>query len=256
MQRAAVLILALCSLVACSGAERETGGGTQLPAAERIPVDPGTFATLRGVVRFRGEAPPRAPIQMAGDQFCVSGETFLSRSLLVDGSGGVGSAVVHVKEGVSQYAFPPTDEPVVMDQKGCLFEPRVTAVRTEQPLTLLNSDPTFHNVRATSEANKDFNLILPQQGMKEVVHFDRPEIFIPLKCDVHPWMSAQLAVLDHPCFAMSGTDGRFEIEGIPAGELLIEARHEVLGAVTQKVTLKPGETREIELVFDRLPTER
>jgi hypothetical protein len=74
--------------------------------------------------------------------------------------------------------------------------------------------------------------------------FDKPEVMVPFKCDVHPWMSSWAGVVAHPFFAVSGADGSFEIQGLPAGTYTLEAWHETLGTQTQKVTVdaKKGAT--------------
>ena len=53
---------------------------------------------------------------------------------------------------------------------------------------------------------------------------------MPFKCDVHGWMSAYVGVLDHPFFATTDKDGKFELKTLPPGTYTIEAWHEKLGA--------------------------
>ena len=70
--------------------------------------------------------------------------------------------------------------------------------------------------------------------------FDTAEVMVRFKCDVHPWMSAYLGVLDHPYFAVTGADGSFSIDGLPAGDYVVETWHESLGTRTQNVTVGDG----------------
>jgi hypothetical protein len=67
--------------------------------------------------------------------------------------------------------------------------------------------------------------------------FTAPEVMVRFKCDVHPWMSAYVGVLDHPFYAVSAADGAFEIKNVPAGSYTIEAWHEAAGVQTQQVTV-------------------
>ena len=89
---------------------------------------------------------------------------------------------------------------------------------TGQPLDIVSSDATLHNVHAAAKANTAFNLGMPAPGTRYTRTFDRPEI-VPFKCDVHPWMRAWVAVVPHPFFAVTGADGRYEIRGLPAGHV-------------------------------------
>jgi hypothetical protein len=72
---------------------------------------------------------------------------------------------------------------------------------------------------------------------------------IPVKCDVHGWMEAYIGVQDHPYAAVSGTDGAFSLENLPAGNYVIEAWHETFGTQTQNVTVGAGATQEITFTF-------
>jgi hypothetical protein len=73
--------------------------------------------------------------------------------------------------------------------------------------------------------------------MKTTRTFTAAEVAIPLQCNVHGWMHANLAVLDHPYFAVTGADGSFSLAGLPAGTYVIEAWHEKLGVQTANVTV-------------------
>ncbi|CUT00163.1 Carboxypeptidase regulatory-like domain-containing protein, partial [Candidatus Kryptobacter tengchongensis] len=114
-----------------------------------------------------------------------------------------------------------------------------------------NSDPLLHNVHAMPKKNKPFNIGQPVKGMKSYYTFTTPEIMVPFKCDVHPWMSAYAGVLDHPFFSVTDDKGGFEIKNLPPGTYTIEAWHEKLGTQTQTVTVKAGETKTIEFTFER-----
>ena len=70
---------------------------------------------------------------------------------------------------------------------------------------------------------------------------------VPLRCDVHPWMSAWVGVVAHPFFAVTAADGSFEVKGLAPGTYTIEAWHEQLGTQTQKITV--GATQGAPLAF-------
>ena len=122
-------------------------------------------------------------------------------------------------------------------------------VRVGQPLEIVNSDPTLHNIHAMPKANQEFNNGQPIQGMKMTHTFTAKEVMVPFKCDVHGWMNAYVGVLDHPYFAVTGADGTFKLKGLPPGTYTIEAWHEKLGATTQSVTLGAKETKEVTFTF-------
>ena len=142
-----------------------------------------------------------------------------------------------------------TSKPVVLDQQRCWYVPRVVGVRVGQPLEVRNSDPLLHNVRANSAVNEPFNQGQPVQGTRYSHTFATAEVMVPMKCDVHAWMRAWVGVVNHPYFAVTGTDGAFSIASLPPGTYTIEAWHEKLGTSTQSVTIAEKETKDVNFTF-------
>ena len=85
--------------------------------------------------------------------------------------------------------------------------------------------------------------------MKMSHTFDKPEVMVPFKCDVHGWMNAYVGVMSNPYFAVTDKDGKFELKSLPPGTYTIEAWHEKLGTQTASVTLGAKETKDITFVF-------
>jgi plastocyanin len=251
---AAALVLATA---ACDGRPRDPVPPRAVPGATlaSIPVDPAATGTIRGTVRVATAPPPPAPEAMGGVHECASMHAAppASRAVLVR-DGLVEAAFVHVTAGLERYAFPAPAEGVEIDQVGCLFAPRITAVRVGQSLTLRNSDPLLHNVQAVTEVNKRLNVALPRPGATSVTTFRTPETAIRLRCDVHPWMRGFVHVMAHPCFALTSADGAYEIRGVPAGEVELTAWHEVLGTLSRRVTVRPGEVASVSFTYGEPPS--
>lgn len=167
-----------------------------------------------------------------------------SDELLVK-EGAVQNSFVYIKSGLESHSFTPPTEPVLMDNKACIYVPRVMGAQVNQPVILQNSDATLHNVHSYGKANKSFNLGLPFQGMKQTKKFTAPEVMVTMKCDVHPWMLGYIGVLEHPYFAVTSEDGTFELKNLPPGEYVVEAWHEKLGVQSQTVRIEPREAKEI-----------
>ena len=79
--------------------------------------------------------------------------------------------------------------------------------------------------------------------------FPRPELMMKVSCNQHPWMRMYLNVVEHPFFAVSDVNGKFEIEGLPAGEYTVVAVHERMGEKTIKVKIEAQKTAATEFGF-------
>jgi len=206
-------------------------------------------SALTGKVIFEGTPPAPQPIRMDADPVCLlqhkDGST--SEEVVVNGNGTLKNVFVYVKEGLAGQKFDSPAEPVVFDQKGCRYEPRVFGIMVNQPFEILNSDSTLHNVHSLAKASKEFNLGMPIQGMKLTQKFTAPEIMVKIKCEVHPWMAAYGGVVDHPFYAVTGDDGTFTIKDLPPGAYVLEAWHEKFG--TQTATVKVPEATEAHFTF-------
>ncbi|HET7294340.1 MAG TPA: carboxypeptidase regulatory-like domain-containing protein, partial [Vicinamibacteria bacterium] len=240
--------------VACGGSQPTAPPPTQAPAAPAstaaAPASAGS-ATLSGKVTFEGTAPAAEKVKLTADPKCAAmHKDGLERQTIKVTDGGLADVLVYVKSGAAAGTAPA--EPVLLDQKGCDYTPHMLAMVAGQKIRIRNSDDTLHNIHPRPKDNAEFNVGQPRQGMESEKSFDKPEMLIPVGCDVHPWMRAYISVLSHPYFAVTADDGTFTIKGLPAGEYEIEAIHAKLGkekAVSGKVTVKDGEAGKLDLAL-------
>ncbi|MGA9121411.1 MAG: carboxypeptidase regulatory-like domain-containing protein [Bacteroidota bacterium] len=195
---------------------------------------------VNGKVFFKGNAPRQARINMAGDPRCMAlhKEPVYAEDVIVNQNGTLENVVITVKSGLPGKKYPTPSEKVIFNQDGCRYIPHVVAMMVGQTLEIVNDDPTLHNVHTLSKLNSPFNIAQPKKGMRLDRSFDRVETF-KVKCEVHPWMAAYIAVLDNPYFSVTGKDGEFTIKGLPAGEYVLEAWHERYGTKTFNVKIGP-----------------
>jgi plastocyanin len=192
------------------------------------------------------------PLSMRGDPTCAAQHPeSLDTNEIAVRNGKLANVFVYVKSGLEGKSFPALAEKKRVDQRGCLFTPRVLGVQVGQVVEFTNSDATLHNVHALPVSNEESND--PQaQGMPPVDRrFGKPEVMVPVRCDIHPWMVAYIGVLPHPYYAVSGEDGAFSIPNLPPGRYTLEAWHEKLGARTREVMVEPGD--EVTVDFDFKP---
>ena len=214
------------------------------------PLDPATLGTITGEVRFVGTPPPQTVLDMSSSKDCAAqhaGPVQAGDVLVNDGK--VQNVIVAVKDGLGDRVFAARDTPVEIDQKACMFVPRVAAAQVDQPLEFLNSDTFPHNVRAAPPKGSGWNFSLGLKGAARTIDVDQPLGVVPIKCDIHPWMAAYLGIYDHPYFAVTGADGQFTLRDVPAGTYVVEAWHERFGTRTANVTLAATETKRVSLSF-------
>lgn len=233
--KTAVSIFALTLTVLISVPHAVRAGG---------PVPTVTGASVRGAVRFEGNAPVAKAISMAADPSCAQQHRtpLMTQEVMVDGKGDLQNVIVFVSEGLGERTFEAPTEPVVIDQKGCMYQPHVLAVRANQKLELVNDDPTSHNIHPQPANNREWNKAEPP-GSKLEEAFAREEIAIPVKCNVHPWMRAYIGVVSHPFFAVTGDDGTYTIKGLPPGTYTLEVWQEKYGTKDQQVTVGAKESK-------------
>lgn len=222
-----------------------------LSVAAIFAAGPVYAGSISGKVMLNGVAPASEAIDMSADPTCEAfyDEPLRTEDVVVNDDGSLRNVFVYVKEGLEGKTYAPPAEAVRLNQHGCHYTPHVFGVMVNQPIEIMNSDSTLHNVHALPEQSRPFNLGMPIQGMKLKKKFDTPEVMVRLKCDVHPWMSAYAGVLEHPYHAVSGDGGAFEITGLPAGTYVLEAWHEVYGTLAQQVTVDEAGSASASFTF-------
>ena len=213
-------------------------------------------ASIRGTVTYAGYVPEMALLDLSTDPVCVelNRDNPKRREVLVLGAvRRIANVLVQIKGGLPRTVDEPPGTVVELDQSGCRFTPHVLAVRVGQTLRVLNPDGTLHTVHAYSRVNTGFNDAMPKFRTELEKVFDRaePTPFV-VKCEVHPWMNAWVAVFDHPFYFVTGRDGSFRIGNLPAGTYELEIWHERLPAQTHTVTVGVGESVRVDAVM-RVP---
>jgi plastocyanin len=214
---------------------------------------PALAGAIEGTIRYEGKVPKLRPISMDADPGCAKKHsTPVQSEMLVLGDGNtMGNVFIRVKSGLSKTDYPAPSTAVVIDQSGCRYVPHVVGVMKGQELTIKNSDGLLHNVHALPKVNKTFNMAMPASRSETSVRFSEEESMFKIKCDVHPWMGAYVAVLSHPFFDVTSMDGTFAIEKLPAGSYEIESWHEKLGVRTQSVEVAEGQQVRLDFTFTR-----
>jgi plastocyanin len=165
--------------------------------------------------------------------------------MLTLGSGNtMGSVMLWVSKGLpAGKTWPAPGAPVVLDQNGCQYKPHVMGIMVGQTYKILNSDGVLHNIHTLPQINPSFNKGMPPTLKEATTVFNKPEGVFHIKCDVHPWMSAYIAVFTNPFFSTTGTDGKYTISGLDPGTYEISAWHEKLGTQTASVTVGASDTK-------------
>lgn len=226
-----------------AGCDRES-------AATKVagPLPPPVFGqgVVRGTVTLKGEPPAMRAIDNGR---CHAGAKPIVEETVVVGPGGrLKNAVVYLK-GVPASAA--TQPPAELDQVDCRYVPHVVALQVGQVLRVKTSDPAMHNVHAVARRNEAVNFAMAGGSSPRELTFGAAEVFA-VKCDVHPWMLAHVAVFEHPFFAVTGDDGAFEVKGVPHGQYTLACWHEALGELEQPVTVKDGQiAAAAEFVYEK-----
>ncbi len=265
-KRLILFVACLASLLGCPGEQGDgqvgqpSGGATTKPAKSGAgggkPWDAGLgTATILGSVKFDGKPPRMRPIDMAGaDAKCGElhgGERQKPETVIVNDNGTLRNVFVWVKTGTEGWSFPMPEGNAMLDQKGCMYHPHVQGMRTGQSLAIKTSDPTAHNVHGFGQVNRPFNRSQPAGAADIMIMMKRAEATPPMKvkCDIHPWMNAYVAVVAHPYYAVTGPDGSFKLGNLPPGTYTIQAWHEKYDVMEQTVTVGDGETKTLEFTY-------
>jgi plastocyanin len=209
-------------------------------------------SSITGTVVFDGKPPALKPLAMEADPACAKKHKgpVPSEMLVLGGGNTMGNILVWVSKGLpSGKTFPVPKTPVVLDQNGCVYKPHVMGIMVGQTYRILNNDGVLHNIHTLPKVNPSFNKGMPATLKEATTVFAKPEDVFHIKCDVHPWMSAYMAVFTHPFFSVTGTDGKFTISGLDPGTYEITAWHERLGTQTASITVGANETKSQNFKF-------
>jgi len=210
--------------------------------------------TITGVVKYAGKAPEPRKIQVVKDHATCDKTAKNVPLIKVDDQGRVAEAIVFISNIEQGKGFPTETKSPTIEQVTCSFEPHVQAVRAKESVSIVNSDPVAHNINASQRIYTLFNVLQPNQGMKETKTFDKPGL-VNLKCNVHDWMQAYVYVFIHPYYHVTTADGSFKLENVPPGKYEVCVWQEYLGEQVFDVEVKAGATAELPITLAPKPGE-
>ncbi|HXH67754.1 MAG TPA: carboxypeptidase regulatory-like domain-containing protein [Candidatus Limnocylindrales bacterium] len=208
-----------------------SGAAFALPAATKVS----------GKVTLNGSPAKPKPLDLSKEPACAkmhAANPLFPESLVLGPGNAVRNVVVYISAG-APYPGPVPSTAAVFDQEGCHYTTHVLAFRVGQEVKISNSDPLSHNIHPLAKVNREWNKIQPP-GTPAFAYSYENEEFIPVKCNLHPWMQGYFIVLRTPFFSVTGDDGDFTLPELPAGHYTISAWHETLGTQSQEIDIKPG----------------
>lgn len=242
-----VFFIALCfALLGCGKTASK-----EPPAPLAPPVDPAIAASITGTVKLEGTPPALSPIDMSVSPACASANpSAVVPPVVVTGANAtLANVVVYMKSGLGNYRYSPPQTPVILDQKHCMYTPRVLALMVGQPFEVANSDPILHDVHALLRNNARWNTSQLPASPPFQYTFEKPEFAVAVGCMIHPWMRSYLFVFSQPYFAVTAKEGTFALKDLPPATYTIEAWHEGNQPIDQTVVLGPKETKSISFTF-------
>ena len=205
--------------------------------------------TVSGKVTYTGTPAKQKPIDMSKEPSCAKQHaTPVTNETVVTGpNNALDNVVVYVSSGAPDDGQVPT-QAVTYEQKGCQYIPHVLVMHTNQELKIINSDQTSHNIHPLAKVNREWNKSQPPGTPPISEKYDKPE-FISVKCNVHPWMHGEFAVLSTNHYDVSKGGGDFKLPNLPPGKYTITAWHEGYGTQTADVTIAGDETKNVDFTF-------
>lgn len=222
-------------------------------AASAISFAGPSGGSINGKVTYEGTPARQKPIDMSKEPSCAAQHpTPITTETVVTGPGNaLDNVVVYVSAGAPDSTTPPS-EAATITQKGCQYLPHVIPMVMNQELKVINADQTSHNIHPLAKINREWNKSQPPGTPPFTEKFDKPE-FIPVKCNIHPWMHSSFAVLKNAHYSVSSGDGGFTLANLPPGKYTVTAWHEAYGDQSQDVTIAGSETKTINFVFKAKP---
>jgi plastocyanin len=194
----------------------DEGGGVQLKRLEG-------WGTVKGRFILDGAVPAATKLTIDKDPEICGKQELFNESIKVNGK-----SIVNVVIYVRTPKIPVHDDykqsaasSVVLDNKGCRFEPHVVNVRVGQTLVVHNADQVAHNTKVDGKALQGNPLIPPGGSVEFKVEASEPTP-VATSCSIHPWMKGRVVVTTTPYCAVSKDDGSFELKNVPAGELELQ----------------------------------
>jgi plastocyanin len=232
-RKAIVVVVAILTTLIMSSA-REGGG------------------TVSGRVSFEGTPAKPHTIDMSQEPSCAKqyGKPVSAENIVTGPDNALENVVVYISAGAPDE--PPPAQPAVLTQKGCRYTPHILAFQVNQDFEIVNEDQTSHNIHTLPSSNREWNKMQPPGSPPIEDKYARPE-FIPVKCNIHPWMKGTLAVMKNSHYAITTGDGEFKLPNLPPGNYTITAWHESYGEQTQEVSITGPETKSLNFVFKAKP---
>jgi plastocyanin len=207
---------------------------------------------VSGRVTFDGTPVKPRTIDMSQEPTCAKqySKPVTAETVVTGPENSLENVVVFVSAGAPDE--PPPAQPAVLVQKGCRYTPLILAFQTNQDFEILNEDQTSHNVHTMPSSNREWNKSQPPGAPPIEDKYARAE-FIPIKCNIHPWMKGTLAVMKNSHYMITTGDGEFKLPNLAPGNYTITAWHESYGEQTQEVTITGSETKNVNFVFKAKP---